>query len=96
MSKIGCHEDKEDDDDDDDGSDDGDDDDINDTDEIKVFGRGPRGVKCVSDILTQVDCPRNRFLVKMLMTSAIMIVLMMMMTNVVLGMKDDNRKMQIK
>ena len=72
------------------------DDDIGDIDEIKVFGRGPRGVKCVSDILTQVDCPRNRFLVKMLMTSAIMIVLMMMMTNVVLGMKDDNRKMQIK
>ena len=75
------------------------DDDIGDIDEIKVFGRGPRGVKCVSDILTQVDCPRNRFLVKMVMTSAIMIVLtvmMMMITNVVLGMKDNNRNMQIK
>ena len=77
MSKVVCHEDKEDDenddDDDDDGNHGGDEDDINDTDEIKVFGRGPRGVKCVSDILTQVDCPRNRFLVKMLMTSPIMI-----------------------
>ena len=46
--------------DDDDGEDD-DDDDVGDIEEIKVFGRGPRGVKCVSDILTQVDCPRNRF-----------------------------------
>ena len=41
--------------------------------EIKVFWGRPRGVKCVPDILTQVDCPRNRFLVKMLMTSPIMI-----------------------
>ena len=41
--------------------DDDDDDDVGDIEEIKVFGRGPRGVKCVSDILTQVDCPRNRF-----------------------------------
>ena len=70
------------------------DDDIGDIDEIKVFGRGPRGVKCVSDILTQVDCPRNRFLVKMLMTSAIMIVLMMMMMNVMI-MRMTNRTMQI-
>ena len=76
MPKVDCHEVKEIDDNDEiipsimmaNG-----DDDIGDIDEIKVFGRGPRGVKCVSDILTQVDCPRNRFLVKMLMTSPIMI-----------------------
>ena len=66
------------------------DDDIGDIDEIKVFGRGPRGVKCVSDILTQVDCPRNRFLVKMLMTSAIMMLLRMMMTNVVIIIINDD------